>query len=130
MPERPLAFVPPWRWWTGFFVVAGAASYVTLLAYREGIPLVLDKVWQFDKLLHFVAAGLLAFFLDGALRRRTLLVVGGLAIPLAAVAVLVPAAIEECLQSFSAVRTASIWDFSGDVAGVLVFIPLSRRLAK
>jgi len=129
MLERPLAVVPPWRWWAGFLVVTGAAGCLTVIAYREGLPVILNRIWQIDKLMHFVIAGLMAFFLDGALGRRALLLVGGLAIPLAAVGLLVPMGIEECLQCLSASRTPSVWDFAGDVAGVLVFIPLSRRAA-
>ncbi len=130
MPGRPLTTVPPWRWWLGFFVVLSAALYLTAVAYRAGLPAALNRVWQLDKVLHFGIAGLLAFFLDGALGRRTLFVIAGLAIPLAAVAVLIPTGIEECLQSLSEHRTASFWDYCADVAGVLLFIPLSRRLAK
>ena len=129
MLERPLAVVPPWRWWAGLLVVTGVAGWLTVRAYREGLPAYLNRVWQFDKVMHFVIAGLMAFFLDGALGRRAL-VVGGRAIPFAAIALLVPLGTEECLQGLSVLRTPSIWDFAADVAGVLVFIPLSRRAAR
>lgn len=129
MSERPLTVVPPWRWWGGFFVTGGAASYLTVLAYREDLPGVLNKIWQFDKVMHFAVAGLLAFFLDGALRRRGILI-GRRLVPLAAIGVLVPSGVEEALQVFSTIRTASLWDFAADVAGVLAFIRLSRRFGK
>ena len=130
MPERPLAVVRPWRWWGGFCLAAGAATCLTVLAYREGLPPALERIWQFDKVIHFSLAGLLAFFLDGALRHRDLLVINRKAIPLAAIGVLAPAGFDELMQSFSPVRSASLWDFAADVAGVLVCIPLSRRLSK
>lgn len=130
MSERARAVVPAWRWWTGVVVVASIAGFTTVLAYREGLPEIFAVVWQFDKAVHFSAAGLLAFFLDGALKRRMLPRIVGLTIPLAAAAVLVPAAIEEFMQRYSVMRTSSIWDFAADVAGVAVFVPLSRRVAQ
>ncbi len=119
-----------WGWWAGFGSVGAGALLLTLRAYQAGLPAILNAIPQSDKAIHFVIAGLLAFFLDGALARRTVVTIGGLAVPLAAVVVLVPTGIEECLQSFSELRTSSLGDFAGDVVGVLVFIPLSRRLAK
>ncbi len=118
-----------WGWWAGFGGVGAGALLLTLRAYQAGLPVFLNTIPQSDKAIHFVIAGLLAFFLDGALARRPLFTVAGLAVPLAAAAILVPTGIEEYLQSFSALRTSSIWDYAGDVVGVLVFIPLSRRLA-
>jgi len=130
MAERPVRVVPKWGWWAGFAAVTAGALWLTQRAYLHGLPVVLNKVWESDKIIHFVIAGLLAFFLDGALARRSAFVIRGFAVPLAAVLVLVPTGIEECLQSLSELRTASIWDYAGDVAGVLAFIPLSRRFAK
>lgn len=130
MSERPLPVVPAWRWWSGFGAVVAGAGYLTALAYREGLPHVFQVVPQFDKVVHFTTAGLLAFFLDGALRRRTAFTIDGRAISLAALVVLVPAGIEEYLQRYSVHRTSSIWDFTADLLGVLVFLPLSRRVAQ
>lgn len=129
MPERPLAVVPTWRWWAGVLVMVGIGGWLSLLAYAERLPGVF-QIPQFDKLVHFAGAGLVAFFLDGAVRRRTLLTASGFAVPLAAAVVLVPAAIEEYLQRYATYRTSSIWDFAADVAGVAILIPLSRRLAQ
>jgi VanZ family protein len=130
MSERPLRVVPPWRWWSGFGAIAAGAGYLSLLAYREGLPELFARVQQFDKVVHFSTAGLLAFFLDGALRRRSAFTIGGFAMPLAALLILVPAGIEEFLQRYSALRTSSIWDFTADLLGVLVLLPLSRRVAQ
>ena len=113
-------------WWVGFGVVSGAALWLTQRAYREGLPVFLNTIWQADKILHVLIAGLAAFFLDGALARRTAFTVARFAVPLAAVLLLVPAAIEECLQSLSPLRNASIGDFAADVVGVALFIRLSR----
>ena len=129
MAVRPVRVIPGWGWWTGLAVVTAAALWLTQRAYLHGLPVFLNTIWQSDKALHFVIAGLLAFFLDGALGRRAAFVIARRAVPLAAVLVLVPTAIEECLQALSALRTASFWDYAGDVVGVLVFIPLSRRFA-
>ena len=130
MSERPLAIVPAWRWWTGLLLVAAVAVYLSSLAYAEGLPQVFRVVPQFDKVVHFTVAGLLASFLDGALGRRALFAGSRLAVPLAAVLVLVPAAIEEYMQRYSTYRTSSIWDFAADLAGVVVLVTLSRRAAQ
>jgi VanZ family protein len=128
--DVPARVVSGWMWWTGFFAMVALALLMTQRAYAEGLPVFLSRIPASDKVLHFSTAGLLAFFLDGALRRRVLYTIGRLAIPLAAAGVLVPAGIDEYLQRFSEVRTSSIWDFAADVAGVAVLIPLSRRFAK
>jgi VanZ family protein len=130
MSERPLAVVPAWRWWAGVAVISAIAVYMTFLAYAERLPSVFQLVPQFDKVAHFGAAGLLAFFLDGALRRRMLFEASRFAVPLAAVLVLVPGGIEEYLQRYATYRTSSIWDFSADLAGVVVLVALSRRVAQ
>ncbi|MDB4935321.1 MAG: hypothetical protein JWP87_2293 [Labilithrix sp.] len=130
MPLRPLAVVPASRWWIGVFVVVATAAYLSRVAYREGLPPAFDVFPQFDKVLHFLIAGLLAFFLDGALRRRAAFTAFGFRVPLAAALVLVPAGVDELLQRYSMLRTSSIWDFAADVAGVAVLLPLSRRLAQ
>lgn len=128
MPARPLAVVAPSRWWAGFAVIGAIAVLLSTIAYRGELPAVF---WNHgvDKVFHFGTAGMLAFFLDGALRRRQLAVAGPLSLPLAAVMVLVPVGIEEFFQRYALFRTSSIWDFAADVAGVAVFIPLSRRAA-
>lgn len=129
MSERPLAFVPAWRWWAGVLVIGAIAGYLTLLAYAERLPEAF-RLPFFDKGVHFAAAGMLAFFLDGALRRRTLVVVSGFAVPLSAALILVPAGIEEYLQRYAVTRTSSLGDFAADVAGVALLITLSRRAAQ
>ena len=128
MEERPPRVTS--LWWAGLVIVSGGALYLTVVAYSEGLPSIFQTVDNFDKLAHFGFAGMLATCLDGVLRRRAAFVLGGQAIPLSAVLVLVPAGLEEYLQRYSVHRTSSIWDFAADLAGVIVFVSLSRRLAK
>ena len=130
MLERSPAVGPAWRWWAGVAAVGALAAYMTFLAYADRLPNVFRVVPQFDKGVHFTLSGLAAFFLDGALRRRTLSTVSRFGVPLAAVLVLVPAGIEEYLQRYATFRTSSIWDFAADLAGVIALIAVSRRVAQ
>lgn len=114
-------------WWFGLGASALVAGVLSLSAYADGLPAVLHRVRHADKVIHFSICGALAFFLDGALRRRALRV-GRVAIPLAAVLILVPAAIEESLQRYAVHRTSSVGDFVADALGVACFVWLSRRL--
>lgn len=116
-------------WWTGFAGVLAFGVIMTVRAYGEGLPAIFGRQ-HVDKIAHFCTAGLLAFFLDGAVARRRLFARGAAVMPFAAAAVLVPAGIEEYLQRYATFRTSSIYDFLADALGVLVFIPLSRRVAK
>ena len=128
MQERSLAVVAPWRWWAGFALTLAIVVCMSRLAYAGGLPSAFNSVPQLDKAVHFTTTGLLAFFLDGALGRRTLFAGSRVAVPLAAVAVLAPAGVEEYLQRYSTNRTSSIWDFAADVAGVVALVALSRRV--
>jgi VanZ family protein len=125
--RRVRHFVPAWRWWTGFGITSAVAMTLTFLAYREDLPSWFVTGHQ-DKLWHFVIAGLLTFFLDGALKRRG--VGPGRRIPLAAVVVLLPAALDEYVQRYATFRTSSLGDFAADAAGAAVFVWLSRRAAQ
>ncbi len=129
MPHGPLITVPAAAWWCAFLAVAGFAVAMTGVAYLGELP----RVFQLegvDKVVHFCVAGMLAFFLDGALKRRKFNRLRSPAIPWAAVVVLTPVGVEEFLQRYAIARTSSGWDFAADVAGVTLLIPLSRRLAK
>jgi VanZ family protein len=128
MPERPLAVVRRSMWWAGFVAITTFAVFMSSLAYTDQLPDAF-RIDGFDKLVHFAMAGMLAFFLDGALARRQLPLAGKLAVPLAAAIVLVPIGVEEFLQRYTLYRTSSIWDFAADVAGVTLLVPLSRRAA-
>jgi VanZ family protein len=127
--QAPSARIRRFVWWLGFGTSALVAGSLSLLAYAEGIPTTLDGVPQIDKGLHFGIGGMLAFFLDGVLRRRMLRVLS-ISLPLAAVVILVPAAIEELLQRFSPNRSSSFADFAADLTGVAVGVWISRRVAR
>src|SRR3954454_3651517 len=124
MAARPLAVVPAWRWWTGFFVIVAIGAYMSALADAEGLPAIFAVIPQFDKVVHLVMGGMLAFFLDGALRRRMLFARSKLAVPLSTVMILVPAGIEEYMQRYTTYRTSSFWDFFADFSGVVLFTAL------
>lgn len=119
--------IGPVVWWLGLGTSVLVAASLSLVSYAEGLPF--DQLPQLDKAVHFGMGGALAFFLDGVLRRR-MLRVGRLALPLAAVLILLPAGIEEFLQRYSIYRTSSFGDFAADVAGVAFFIWLSRRIGR
>ena len=110
----------------GLSMVIGLVVGVSILAYAQLLPSWIAP-GNADKVFHFAMGGLLAFFLDGALRRRAAWR-GRFAPPLSSVLVLVALGIDEYLQRFSAVRTSSIWDFAADLAGVAVCTFAARRL--
>lgn len=114
-------------WWLGLVTSVLVAGGLSIEAYSAGLSLLFDRVPQSDKAFHFGVGGALAFFLDGVLRRR-MLRVGSVALPAAAVLLLVPAGIEEYLQRYSINRTPSFADFAADVLGVTFFVWLSRRV--
>jgi VanZ family protein len=114
-------------WWIGFALAVALALLLSFAAYTERLPSAL-AAGQSDKVIHLLVAGLLAFFLDGALARRNVVVVGA-PVSLAATLVLAPAALEEFLQRFSTTRESNVWDFAADVVGVAFFTWCSRRLA-
>jgi VanZ family protein len=121
MPPR----IRAWVWWFGLGALSLVAAWMSLIAYQQGLPF--DELPHLDKAVHFGIGGGLAFFLDGALQRRALRI-GSIAAPLAALLILVPAGIEEFLQRFSVHRSSDLGDFAADVAGVVFFVWLSRRL--
>ena len=110
----------------GFALAVAGVVAVSIAAYAHALP-----PWiapgNADKVFHFAMGGILALFLDAALRRRAAWS-SSLAPPLSSVLILVPLGLDEYLQRYSAVRTSSIWDFAADVLGVVVFTLLSRRL--
>lgn len=120
---------PRVAWWVGFGAATALALALTWAAYAERMPIAMNRVTHLDKGFHVGLAGLLAFFLDGALRRRDVRLAGRLLVPLAVLGVLLPTGIEELLQGLSAVREPSLWDFAADTVGAAGFTWLSRRVA-
>ena len=108
----------------GFIGAVAGVIGVSIAAYAQLLP-----PWiapgNADKAFHFAMGGVLAFFLDRALRGRAAWR-GRLAPPLSSLLVLVLLGIEEYLQRFSAVRTSSFWDFAADFAGVVVLTFAAR----
>ncbi len=129
MPGRMGAARARTGWWVGFALAVAIALALSAAAYTERLPAAINAVDQSDKAIHFLVAGLLAFFLDGALARRDIPLAGA-RLPLGATLVLTPAAIEEFLQRFSTTRESNVWDFAADVAGVALFTWCSRRLGR
>jgi hypothetical protein len=117
--------IGPLVWWLGLGTTCLVTLAVSLVAYREGLAYF--GIPQADKAVHISIGGALAFFLDGVLRRRTV-DVGRLRIPVAALLILVPAAIEEFLQRYSPNRESSFADYAADLVGVALGVWLSRRV--
>ncbi len=95
-------------------------------AYAGVLPTALASVPNSDKIMHFILIGGVAFFLDGTLAHRALWHGRG---SLAGAAVLVVAGIDEWAQRFSPRRSSTWSDFFADVAGVIVFVWLARKLS-
>jgi VanZ family protein len=112
-----------WVWWGGFFTVGVTAVVLSWFAYHDIVP---GPLRAHDKATHFIIAGTLVFFLDGALKRRAFRI-GALALSIAWLVVLLPSGMDEFLQRYSICRTSEISDYLADVAGATVFLWLSRR---
>ncbi|AKU98621.1 hypothetical protein AKJ09_05285 [Labilithrix luteola] len=119
-----------WAAWAAFALMVVVAVALSVLAYRDLLPAELDAVHGSDKLLHATLAGGLAFFLDGALGHRDVMIASRRILPLAAILVLVPVGVEELLQRLSPVRSSSIWDYLADCVGVTISVSLSRGVLR
>ncbi len=99
----------------------------TYMAYLDILPWHLLQ-WPFaDKILHFLLFGVITFWFSIWLGPQ-MIQWRGLSLPLA---VLIPfsfAILEEGLQYFSSVRTLSLSDLLSNLAGMIFFWWLSRRL--
>lgn len=113
---------------TSFFR-ASFVAYATLIvligagAYAGALPTTLRGLPHADLVMHFLLIGGLAFFADGALRRRPLWRGHG---SMGGFAVILLAGIEEWAQRFSPRRSSTWSDFAADVGGVILFVWLSR----
>lgn len=109
------------------------ALWVIDLANRGGHNALLGVLLSLpggDKIGHFFVYGLLAAFLDAALRWRMWSLRGGLSAPAAAVWVLGFGLVEEASQFFTQTRTPDAVDLLANLAGVWVCCLLGRRLAR
>lgn len=120
-----------WRWllWPQVALVILA----TLMAYLGYLPKELLRWPYADKILHFILFGTMTFWLNFWLRpastRQGSAVRRASAAPLAILIPFALAALEEGFQSFSSLRTADWADLVSDLAGMVVFLGLSRRLS-
>ncbi len=117
-----------WRWllWPQIALVILA----TLMAYLGYLPRELLRWPYADKVLHFLLFGAVTFWLNFWLRPASASTRSSL-LSAAPLAILIPfaiAALEEGVQSFSPLRTADWSDLASDLAGMVVFWGLSRRL--
>jgi undecaprenyl-diphosphatase len=114
-----------WRWllWPQIAI----AFVISLMAYLDFLPLWLLTWPYIDKILHFILFGTVAFWLNlwlagRMLRWRTW------SMPVAVFLPLTVALFDEGLQHFSPLRSMDLSDLLCDLAGLLLFWWLSRRL--
>jgi hypothetical protein len=100
-----------------FAVAATTAVAVSIAAYAGMVPGFV-AAHGVDKVLHAATGAMLTWLLARALRGRVLL---------AALLVVVPLAIDEYLQRYSAVRSSDWGDLAADVAGAVSIVLLHRR---
>jgi undecaprenyl-diphosphatase len=114
-----------WRWllWPQIALVI----IISLVAYLNILPQQL-LTWPFaDKVLHFILFGMVAFWLNLWLQGRAMRW-GGWSMPVAILLPLSVALFDEGLQHFSPIRSMSLSDLLADLAGLLLFWSLSRKL--
>lgn len=110
-----------WRWLV--WPQVAVAVVITHIAYMDLLPRHLLTWPHADKVFHFLLFGAIVFWLDLWLgSRRVARIPAAIALPLAL------ATIEEVAQHLSPHRTADIGDLACDLAGMLFFFWLSRRL--
>lgn len=100
---------------------------ISTLAYLNMIPISVNSVPHGDKVMHFVAFGLMAFWLHLWLGGRCLHL-GPLRVPLAVVITVAVALPEELAQGLSSVRAVEGLDMFCDLTGALAFAWLASRL--
>jgi membrane-associated phospholipid phosphatase len=115
------------RWF--FWPQLGLVVIITLLAYLGQLPGGLLRWPCSDKVVHALLLGALAFWLDLWLFGRRV-GRGRVRAPLALVIAFSCAALEELAQLWADTRSADLTDLASDLAGMLVFLWLSRRLAR
>ncbi|MEM7129892.1 MAG: VanZ family protein [Chloroflexota bacterium] len=112
-----------WLLWPQIAIVI----LVTEMAYLNLLPGNLLSWPMADKVLHFTLFGAVTFWLNLWFQGRTVKILAW-SIPLAILVPLAFALVEEGLQAWSPLRTASLVDLGADAMGMLVFYVLSNRL--
>ncbi len=118
---------PGWQWllWPQIAV----AFIVSQMAYLDILPTHLLQWPLADKVLHFLLAGLIAFWLNLWLNGRTV-PVKNWSIPLALLILFTAAFLEESSQYFSPIRTLSMADLFSNLLGIFVFWWISQQVLK
>jgi VanZ family protein len=105
-PRKFLAWLPAILW----------AATVFFLSAQPTLPEIAPNIWNFDKVEHFGAYGLLGLLVADALRRA-----GARTLPKTALlAILITSAYgasDEFHQRFVPNRTCDVWDWAADTAG-------------
>ena len=112
-----------WQWLV--WLQIAVALVVTQMAYLDVLPGHLLR-WPFaDKVFHFLLIGSIAFWLNLWLNGRRM-PLGSWSVPLALLIPFGIALLEEGIQYFSPVRSASFSDLISDLAGLVFFWWLSQ----
>lgn len=97
-----------------FAIAVGVVVAISVAAYAGQIPSFV-AAHGVDKVLHATMGATLTFLLTRALRGRA---------AVAAVMVMIPLALDEYLQRFSATRSSDWGDLAADVTGVMLGVIL------
>jgi hypothetical protein len=103
---------------------------ISEMAYLRLVPLRLLHFPFADKVMHFLLFGAVVFWLDLFLAPRAVRL-GFLLrrVPLSIAIAFSVAGLDELVQAFSSSRSAELGDLASDLAGMLLFLVLSRRLS-
>lgn len=118
---------PDWRWllWPQIaFVIV-----ITLMAYLGYLPRWLLQWPLADKVIHFLLFGAVVFWLNLWLKGQSVSV-GRWVMPIAILAPLSIATLEEGMQFFSPIRSADPTDLTSDLLGMLFFFWLSVKFIR
>lgn len=109
-------------WTLAFLIFAGMVGVIFLLAYLGFGPVYrLTQAHYADKIGHFTLYGMLGLLAHKALRERWWHI-GPLPLPPGPVIIVLLAAAEEALQTFSSIRNASLKDLAADMVGITLFV--------
>jgi hypothetical protein len=115
-----------WLW--GLAVQGSLVITLSCLAYAGGLNASILAQPHMDKVGHFFFIGLVGFFLDGLLEHRPLFRGHASFVRLGPVVVLALAGVDEFVQRYARHRDSSWLDFAADVAGIVFFSWLAKRL--
>ena len=99
-----------------YFLIIGL---IIILAYLDKLSNSPGERYYFDKIMHFILFGLLAYLLHRTLNRKTY---GP--IPVGPLLIVIFCIFDEVFQVLSSNRTSDIYDLIADLLGILFFIGL------